>query len=490
MNEKSSVLAIDIGTSSVRAAAFDSSGRQVGPCAQCNYRLISDHEGAAIIYPDELLEKFCAVIDQTLKSGVTTLEIEAVGVSSFWHSLVGLDGCGIPTMPVWTWADRRSASQARLLRTRVDEELHEATGCPIHSSFWLARLPWIRKHDAAAYASTATWVSAIDFLMHRLFSELKTSISMASGTGLFDLNCPYWNETALSVAEVDSEILPKVSDLPYRGLQAEYAERWPELRRIPWFSAVGDGACSNIGSGCHNRDSLVLMLGTSGSMRVLWESGPPTLPDAGLWCFRLDEKRFAGGMALSEGGASAAWARGLIPAGAYPDVDHVIRQMLPDAHGLTVLPYFLGARSPDWIDGRTACIAGITAATTPLEIYHATLESVGLRFAALKRRLDQAWPHEKRVVATGAGFLRSSAWSQIVADCLGQEIVVSGIEEGSLRGAALLAWERLGASFLDRLEHPFGRIISPNPEAHSRYAEAVERQEALDCSLFHDPGAI
>ena len=224
-------------------------------------------------------------------------------------------------------------------------------------------------------------------------------------------------------------------------------------------------------------------------MRVLWESGRPELPDSGLWCFRLDEKRFAGGMALSEGGASAAWARRLIAADAGRNIDQEIAAMHPDAHGLTVLPFFLGASSPDWVDGRKACIAGITTATTPLEIYRATLESVGLRFAILKKRLDRAWPHKRRIVASGAGLLRSPTWGRIVADCLGEEVQISGVREGSLRGAALLAWEGLGSA-IDGFDHPIERTISPDPGAHSRYAEAMERQKALDLALSSTQGSF
>jgi gluconokinase len=486
MNEKSCVLAVDIGSSSVRAAIFDDSGERVGACTQHAYRMTTGHDGSAIILPGELLEKFRAVVDEALETA-TKFEINAVGVSSFWHSLVGLDGRGNPTTPIWTWADRRSAEQACSLRAHGASQLHRSTGCPIHSSFWPSRLLWIRAHDATAYAATVVWSSAVDFLMHELFAELKTSLSMASGTGLLDLNRAHWNETALSVAEIDARRLPKVSDSPYCELQTEYAIRWPQLCQTPWFPAAGDGACSNVGSGCHSGDSLVLMLGTSGSMRVLWESGCPALPDSGLWCFRLDEKRFAGGMALSEGGASAAWAGKLVAADAQRDIDREIAAMSPDAHGLTILPFFLGARSPDWADGRTACIAGITAATTPLEIYRATLESVGLRFALLKKRLDRAWPRERRIVATGAGFLRSPAWTRIVADCLGEDIQISGIDEGSLRGAALLAWERLGFAPLDSFRHPIERIVSPDPGAHARYVEAMKRQEILDGSVFPGP---
>ena len=479
MSETHCVLSIDIGTSSARAAIFDISGQQIGPCAQHSYPLETSHDGKATIQPRQLLQEFCAVIDETLAAGNRRLKIGAVGLSTFWHSLIGLDGHVEPTTPIWTWADLRAADHAHSLRKRIANNLHESTGCPVHSSFWLSRLPWIRDSDKDTYESTVTWSSTIDFLMHQLFGELKTSLSMASGTGLLDLDTPRWNDEALSAAGVTEKNLPEVSDTPYCGLRPEYALRWPQLHGIPWFPAAGDGACSNIGSGCHTRDSLVLMLGTSGSMRMLWEGGRPDLSDPALWCFRLDEKRFAGGMALSEGGASAAWARKLLAENVH-NMETEIAAMPPDAHGLTVLPYFLGARSPDWTDGRSACIAGITAATTPIEIYRATLESIGLRFAALKKRLDQAWPGEKRIVATGAGLLRSPVWSRIVADCLGREIQISGVEEGSLRGAALLAWERLGVANLGRFDYPIDRLVSPNAEAHSAYADAMERQEALN----------
>lgn len=247
---------------------------------------------------------------------------------------------------------------------------------------------------------------------------------------------------------------------------------------IPWYPAVGDGACSNLGSGCIDQHSMALMLGTSGSMRILWKAGEAHLADPALWCYRVDENRYAGGMALSEGGASAAWARKLLGDCPQGEIEGQVAGMAPDAHGLTVLPYLLGARSPDWIDGRTAALAGITAATRPIDVYRAMLESVGIRFALLKRRLDQAWAGQRRIVATGAALLRSPTWVQIIADCLGEDIAVSGVEEGSLRGAALLALERSGHA--RSFEYPLRDVVKPNDAAHAVYLAAMDRQAAFD----------
>jgi gluconokinase len=328
-------------------------------------------------------------------------------------------------------------------------------------------------------------VSAADYLFLEFFGSLQTSVSMASGTGLFDLNSLSWSEAALAVARLDRSRLPVISDAPLHNLRSNYARQWPRLAGVPWFPAIGDGACSNVGAGCTDESALVLMLGTSGSMRIVWEAERAAILDPALWCYRVDQRRFAGGMALSEGGGSAEWARRALAIGSDCDLEVNLARMEPNAHGLTVLPYFVGSRSPDWTEGRTAVLAGLSAATTPIQIYRAVLESIGLRFALLKRRLDQAWPRQRRIMATGAALLRSPAWCQIVADCLGEKIFVSGVDEGSLRGAALLTLERMGeVKGLWDFEFPVRTVVSPDRKAHATYLDALGQQASLDRLLL------
>ena len=482
MDRETVVLAIDIGSSSVRAALFDAEGEQRGLCAQKHYRLDVDSDGKAAVGFVRLLRYTAGVIDEVLRGVPPKMTIAGVALSTFWHSLVGVDGRMRPTTPVMIWADRRASSMAAALTGVVDTRaLHQQTGCPLHSSFWPARLRWLAKDDPAVFTSTRFWLSAADLFFYELFGVLCTSSSMASGTGLFDLNRICWNQLALDSAGIEENALPAVSDDPYRHLLPKYARRWPQLAQVPWFPAKGDGGCSNVGAGCVDDGHIVFMLGTSGSMRIVWQADQVAMADSGLWCFRIDRRYVAGGMALSEGGNAAAWARKTLALGNGKTLEARLAAMRPDAHGLTVLPYFLGARSPLWRDGRTAVFAGITAATTSLEMYRATLESVACRFAILKKRLDAARPGKRRIVATGGALLRSSVWSQMIADCLNEEVSISGIDEGSLRGAALLALESLEVlPSLGALGCPVAGSARPNHEAHERYVKAIERHDALD----------
>lgn len=479
MTHSTYVLAIDIGSSSLRAALFDGYGRQSGECIRRGYCLDTDAMGKATLDADTLFNDLFGALDELMSITPDRLNITGVGISTFWHSLTGINDRQAATFPIITWADGRSAHEAAALKySGIGRRLHSLTGCPVHSSYWPARLRWLAAQHATAFAQTRYWLSAADLLFLRLFGRIGTSVSMASGSGLCDLNQKQWSREAIGIARIKPEQLPPISDEPLRGLVAPWGERWPRLAAIPWYPAWGDGACSNIGAGANSLDSLVLMLGTSGSMRLVWQADSVSVPDAGLWCYRVDDKRFAGGMALSEGGNAAAWARRLLDKESAADIDDRVAALAPDAHGLCVLPYFLGSRSPQWSEGRTAAISGITAATTAVEIYRAMLESVGLRFAFLKNRLDRAWPGKRRIIATGAGFLRSSVWPQIVADCLGESLDVSDVEEGSLRGAALLVLEKQGQG--GEIEFPVNRTVYPNSGAHERYKIALERQADFD----------
>ncbi|CAJ0995659.1 gluconokinase [Sodalis praecaptivus] len=483
MSEPFCVLAIDIGSSSLRVGLFTAQGEPLGECVRRHYALDTTPNGEATLDAERIFAYLFSALDEVHAGLAAHCRVKTVGISTFWHSLTGIDAQQETTLPIITWADSRAAHEAAALKySGVARHLHALTGCPAHSSFWPARLRWLANKQQAAFARTRHWLSLSDLLFLRLFGTLSTSLSMASGTGLLDSNRRCWSPLAMSLAHVKVERLPDISDAPCQGLRSPWAARWPAFAAIPWYPAWGDGACSNIGAGAHDAQALVLMLGTSGSLRRVWRGEKMMLSDGGLWCYRIDGQRFAGGMALSEGGNAAAWARRFLTAAADEDLDRQAAAMAPAAHGLTVLPYFLGARSPEWSEERTAAILGITAATGPAEIYRATLESVGLRFASLKQRLDSAWPGQRQLIATGGGFLQSRIWAQIVADCLGEPLSVSAIEEGSLRGAALLVLEK----YIDirGIASPIARVVEPDLRAHEIYQYAKRRQLDYDNAII------
>ena len=478
------ILALDIGTSSARATAFDDAGNAVeGLFHRVPYELSGGHDGAAEHDPRRLLEAVVTCID-AVHARRRRQEFRAVGVTTFWHGLLGFAADGQPATPVYMWGDTRSAPDARLLASALDEPaVHERTGCRLHPSYWPAKLRWLARERPAETRRVARWGSLGELLELELFGAAATSVSMASGTGLLDQESVAWDRGSLAAAGVDeARLFPLVERTEARhGLRPAWASRWPALRAVPWFPAVGDGAASNVGSDCTDPTRVALNVGTSAALRVITGSTAP--PPWGLWRYRLDRHASLIGGALSEGGNAYAWCRKVLRL----DDDRTTEAGLArpaDDHGLTVLPFFAGERAPGWRGERRAVLAGLTLDTTAVAIVRAVLEAVALRLALVYASLGPRAAPDHVVVGSGGALVASAAWAQIIADALDRPLIVSREEEATSRGAALLALDALGLRpFATATPVPSGTTFLPDPIGHARSAVALDRQQALDRSL-------
>jgi gluconokinase len=209
-----------------------------------------------------------------------------------------------------------------------------------------------------------------------------------------------------------------------------------------------------------------------------------------LWNYRVDERRSLLGGALSEGGSVFAWMKAILNLKDFSKVEADLAALEPDAHGLTVLPFLAGERSPGWAGQARATIHGLSLATKPMHILRAGLEAVAYRIALVFGLLRQRLPAEPEIVASGGALLHSPAWLQIMTDVLGRPVAVSGVQEASSRGAALLALESLGAiPDLEGIPDFISALHQPDPHRHMRYRQAMERQQNLYKKLVKPGGA-
>jgi gluconokinase len=485
-------LALDIGTSSVRGALYDGEGNEIeGTQAGVRRTLCTTHDGGAELDAVDAVEQVARTIDAVLaRPPAFAVHIEAVAVSCFWHSLVGVDASGRAATPVFGWADTRAARYAEELKLSFDErKMHARTGCRFHSSYWPAKLLWLRAEQTEIYRSVRHWMSFGELLAFVFFNEATMSISMASGTGALNLRSCVWDEELLEAVGIAREQLPTVAEAhaPLNKLTDSYARRWPLLKDARWFPAIADGAANNIGAGCTTRESVALMIGTSGAMRVLWEGEQPAEIPPALWCYRADSKRVVTGGALSDGGGLFSWMNdSLALSDDLKQTEKELALMEPDAHGLTIMPFWAGERSTGWTSDARGAILGFTMHTRPLEILRAAMEAIAYRFALISGALDRFAPAAS-IIASGGALVASPTWSQMLADVLGRPVHLSNVAEASTRGAVLLALEAAGKlkSIADA-PAPFVQIYEPDMARHARYQMGLERQQDIYARLVSD----
>ena len=290
---------------------------------------------------------FNAWTKSSARTAEIPLPIGGVAVCSFVNNILGLDQNNRVVIPLTTYADTRSAGEVPGLRKDFEEErTHDRTGCHFHPSYLPARFRWLARSRPDLFRKSARFVSIGEYLELKLFGEAAVSYSVASWTGLLNRNALQWDRELLQGLPVRIEQLSCLTDVsrPRRGLRPEFSRRWPALREVPWFPAVGDGATANVGSGCVSPKRVALTVGTTSAMRVVLTARVESIP-SGLWCYRVDGRRSLLGGALSEGGSVFAWMRSALRFD-LEGLEKKLSALEPDGHGLTVLPFFRRGKGP------------------------------------------------------------------------------------------------------------------------------------------------
>lgn len=475
------ILALDVGTSSVRAALFTTGAvRLLETTAQQTYAVRVAPDGMAELDVRTLENAAVSVIKRTLAVRRQLRghpPVVALAMSCFWHSLLG-EKAGHPT-PIYTWGDSRCRPDADRLRATLNEKsYHAKTGCLVRTPYWPAKLRWL--HRTKGSRGVTRWLSPADWLYGRLCGSYSSSVSMASGTGLLDGKNLRWDPALLRHCGASGRQFATIFDDPLRVMPGADAmlpalHRFPELREAQWFPALGDGACGNLGSDAVTPHHAALNIGTSGAVRLM-EAARPTHVPFGLFCYQVDAQRALLGGAISNAGNLRAWALRELR---LPDDPRMVERALAardlPRHHLTVLPFWTGERSPSWPDATSGTITGFTYATTALDILQAVTESTYHRLAQITDELGRGRGRLDLVVS--GGIRHSAASLQRLANVLGRPLRACVEPEASLRGAAVFVAERLGFR-VKRLKP--GPLFRPLKRAAEAYVKIREAQIALE----------
>jgi gluconokinase len=485
------ILALDIGTSSTRSAIYDARGNRVmATTAQISYSLVTGADGRAELRPEDIERAVAGVFEKTLKAWRKTkapAPIAGIGVSCFWHSLLGLDAKGRAITPIYTWADSRCRAQAKQLREKKGElVLHARTGCMARTSFWPAKLLWLRKAEPKLFRQVARWVSPAEWIQEKWCGTSTASLSMASGTGLLNGHTLEWDAALLRRCGLKTSQLNRISDAPLL-IAPPQARRNPQLASVRWYPAIGDGVASNLGSGAIAPGVAAINVGTSAALRVVLNREPGArepLAPFGLFSYRVDARRRLMGGAVSNAGNLRAWALRELKLPDDPaDIEKSLSARNLPVEGLALLPFWIAERAPTWPEELPSAVIGITQATTAIDLLQALQEATYLRLAQIGEGVEKAAGRKLSFIVSG-GIQHSANSMQRLANVLGRPVYASPEPEASLRGAACFAMEKLEI----KVRAPkLGRAIRPNLMAARAYALARKRQAELEAFLASRP---
>lgn len=479
------ILALDIGSTAVRVGLYDRDARPV-PTVQTQITRTPAPDG--IENPVSLTETVETAITKTLAIATReqTALIAGFGMATFAGNFMGISGTNEACTPLYTYAHPGGGDEVRELDSLLkSDKVHQRTGAPIHTSYQGPTILWLKKRDPFLVKKVVRWVDFGTYLYTRWFgrTEIPTSYSIASWSGLLNRATLGWDQELTGHLGLGSNSLPMLSDydIPINGLTHVYAERWPVLAKIPFFLPVGDGACANIGVGCGDSRDIALTIGTTGAMRATLNETPDRIP-RGLWSYSIDQKMSLIGGAITDAGSLLSWLHRTLRLGGEYLLNDEIANAEPGSHGLTILPFLRGERSPGWSTEATATWHGIRASTTPSDFVLASLEALSYRLCLIERLLGQTGQNFNKIITNGSAITKLPIWMQMLADILQKPVVASAINGATSRGIAIMALTALRElkSYSD-LPAQNGKEYVPNLSVGHQYQDGFEKH----ISLYH-----
>lgn len=473
------LLVLDIGSSSARALLFDAQAQLVqGISAAYTYEFDTLPLGSATIDTRKLQEAVEGCIDAILQH---TTDIQAVGIATFVGNVLGINANSQPITPIYSYADTRSAEDVAILREKIDTQVaHQRTGTIHHTAYLPGRLHWLRRTEPDVFHTVEKWVDFGTYLYSQWFSKSLASYSASSWSGLLNRENLTWDSEWLELLEMDETKFPPLADYDefQCGLNARYAERWPALKNVPFYLAVGDGVSANIGSGAVTPKHIALTVGTTAALRIISGEKHPVVPH-GLWSYRVNKALHLIGGATTEGGNIFNWVYETFT---IPDIalaENEIGSRAADIHGLTFLPLLTGERSPGWSLGASGAVIGLRLSTTPIDILQAALEGVALRLSLIEEQLKKLTGENVEIMVSGGAVRKSRVWTQIIANALNHPLNILDEVELTARGVAIMILHTLKGRSLDDFPPHVEMTLFPEKSQVEALAQARERQVEL-----------
>jgi len=479
------VLGTDIGTGSVKAVAIALNGRLLGSLQE-DYPSGPSTPGRN--------EQEPLLLFQTWLTAVRTL-IERMGrppdcisFSSSMHGIMAVDEKGEPLTPLITWSDLRAAGEASALRALpAGEDIYNHTGTPIHAMSPLCKLVWLRRNEPELFQRTHRFIAIKEFIWHRLFGEFAVDQSIASATGLFDIETKNWYGPALDYAGITPDRLSRPVPTGYlkKGCTPALADQLRITGAVSFCIGASDGCLASLGTDALSPGTAAVTIGTSGAVRLALDRPLRRWP-AMPFSYILDEKIFICGGPVNNGGNTVHWLLRRFCNGEtdYDKLFAEAQSVAPGAEGLVFLPYLHGERAPVWDEQSCGVYFGIGPQHGRAHFIRAALEGICFGLRQVLELLEEEGAQVEELCVSG-GFVRSRFWLQLLADTTRKSLRITATADASATGAAWLALEALGHT-IDKKQDEGKRVEPQAVDAYEKNFTIYSRLYPALKAVMHE----
>lgn len=493
------LLALDAGTTSVKAGLFQPDGRCVAMALK-EYTLLTNSADQAELDPETYWVAACQTIREVISQGkVNPADVTGLAISSQGETTIVLDEDGKPLRNALVWLDNRAVAQADELRAKLGNDVYERTGIPEVIATWPAcKILWIKQNEPQVFAKAAKYLLVQDFLVQRLCGQYVTDGSISCTTLYYDIIAHDWWLKALKALGIDESKLPAllpVGAIAGNIIPSTAAELGLTVQTKVILGgmdqSVGAIGAGNIGTGVISETTgaaLTIqaciddpMIDTTKQTPVYVHSVPdeylfvPVCPTAGM-AYKWFKDNF---------GIEATGQAEIEQSNSYEVLNRLAESVPPGSDGLVMLPHLMGAFSPESNPSARGVFSGFTLHHGRGHFVRAIQEGVAFMLRLNLELIESSGVVINEVRTTGGGS-RGTLWNQIKADVCDLPLVTLENEDTALVGDAILAGVACGlfssiAEGVQRMVRLKDKILPG--ENVEPYKVAYQRYFKLDKSL-------
>ena len=472
--KKDLLLAIDVGTGSVRAALITVTGETAAFSAREHDQIVPQF-GWSEQRPESWWEGAAASVRAVLgKVDQGPHRVAGVAACGQMHGTVLIDDDGrlvLDRVPLWN--DKRTREIVEeFARAHDTRSFLQIVGNPPTVAFAAFKLMWIKRHEPKAYAAARTLLMPKDYINFRLTGARAIDIPEASCNYLLDIRQRTWSKEIVHLAGLDLNMLPPLKNASevLATVTREAARETGLLEGTPVVVGAGDYPVTLLGSGVTQAGMGSDVTGTSTLITLMTEQ--PVLDPA-----ITNVQGVAGGWGaftiLDAGGDAVRWARRAFHDNQY-SYDRIVElatEVPAGADRLIFLPYLNGERLAQQGNSR-AQFVGLTSGHHAGHLHRAVMEGVAFASRRNIEIMKSRGNKLDRLVAAGGGA-KTRLWLEIKASVYGCPILTPADPESGVLGCAILAG--VGAGIFDSIDDAVQRLvrydaeIQPVPSWSERY---------------------
>ncbi len=489
-----SLMGVDIGSTGTKAILFAADGTTLGQ-AYREYPELRPQPGWFELDPGQVWQAFTEVIAETA-SYQGNDPAQALCISAMGETFTPINASGEFLYNCIMSPDGRAQKQVQDLGATLGEQrIFQITGMPLHPSFTLGKLLWMRENRPEVHARTHKYLLWPDLVLFKLGLLPRLDWSLAGRTMAFDVVSKQWSTEILSAVDFPESLLaePIRPGEPVGEIPTQWAEQWSLPPGCLIVAGGHDQPMNALGAGVIREGLAVDGMGTVECITVAFNE--PILTEAMQQFQYCCYPHVAGDMYVSlafnySSGSILRWFRDNFAetdrqraAQEGRDVYDVILADLPDGPtGLLLVPYFAGSGTPYMDTGARGALLGLTLSTDRKTFIKGLLEGICLDLRLNIDSIAQAGVQIQRLRATGGGA-KSPYWLQLKADITGKEVVTLNVTESGCLAGAILGGVAAGVydSVLEAVELLVHErtIFEPDAEMHQRYDQYFQLYQQL-----------